>query len=285
MWHLTHRAPSDGAPSTVFLWKWWSRGVVDLGLVALKAQRVAVGVQLQRVAVVAVSAGDVASIHLGLQERAVDVDLVEDLAVGVVQPLAQQRRQIVVEQTLVGVVVVAELGTPAVTRRASLHELGAGEVGCPPRGRRWAGRAAPWRASRPRQRVPIRGRGRPRSRRRCRTRWCRRCRSRVVGLHQVGGVALGAHAVPVLAVAGPVQPVVRRDVRFRVEVVPLAALGVPGCAQGLQPPAREGHQVLLERLVAEGVAHLELAGLAAGPSVATQKPPPRRKKRHSTPWN
>src|SRR5690606_28338695 len=53
--------------------------------------RVALRPQAGRVRVVAVGAGDALGIHSRLQERAVLVDLVEDLAVGVVEPGAQLR--------------------------------------------------------------------------------------------------------------------------------------------------------------------------------------------------
>ena len=97
--------------------------VVTFALVALQAEAVALEVQLQRVAVVAVAAAHLARVHLALQERPVDVDLVEDLTVRVVQPLAQQRRQVGVEQLTAGVVVVAQLGAAAMAGRAQLHLL------------------------------------------------------------------------------------------------------------------------------------------------------------------
>jgi len=46
-------------------------------------------------------------------------------------------------------------------------------------------------------------------------------------------------------------------------VEPLTAHGVPGEAQTLKPAAGKGHEILLERFVAEGVGDLEVAHLTA----------------------
>ena len=76
MWHFTQSAPSLGWPSWTLLVEVVVGRVVDLALVALQAEGVALPAQLQAVAVVAVAAADAARVHLALQERAVDVDLV-----------------------------------------------------------------------------------------------------------------------------------------------------------------------------------------------------------------
>ena len=80
---------------------------------------------------------------------------------------------------------------------------------------------------------------------------------RVEALDEVGGVALGAHAVPVLGVARPVEPVGPRDPLARVEEEPALPRDVPRHRERLHPPARKADQVLLERVPAEGVGHLE----------------------------
>ena len=64
------------------------------------AESVALGSQLQAVRVVAIAARDPGPVHLALQERAIDVDLILDLTVGVIEILGQQRDPIVVEDRL-----------------------------------------------------------------------------------------------------------------------------------------------------------------------------------------
>ena len=72
-------------------------GRVGLWLVALQAQRVALQSGLRTVRVVAVRAGHAHAVHLALAVRADDEDLVQLLAVGVVQALAQQAGQVIVQ--------------------------------------------------------------------------------------------------------------------------------------------------------------------------------------------
>ena len=71
-------------------------------------------------------------------------------------------------------------------------------------------------------------------------------------------MALGAHAVPVLGGARPVEPIVGRDHRVRIEIEPLSEIRIPGDRQALQATAGKRHQILLQRLVAEGVGDLEV---------------------------
>ena len=104
----------------------------------------------------------------------------------------------------------------------------------------------------------------------------------VIAAPQVGRVAVGAHPVPVLIDPGPVQLVVVRDLLVGIEVEPaLAALllrpRVPGEAQRLEAPAREGDQILLQRVDAERVVDLVVVQLRRpGPSVSTKKSSPLR---------
>jgi hypothetical protein len=63
--------------------------VVDLRLVASRAEVVPGGEELEAVDVVAVAATNVVAVHLALHERAVDIDLLENLAVGVVETVVQ----------------------------------------------------------------------------------------------------------------------------------------------------------------------------------------------------
>ena len=62
------------------------------GDVALRAELVAGELQLERMRIVAIGAADAVGVHLALEERAVFVDLVENLAVVVVQAGGEQRR-------------------------------------------------------------------------------------------------------------------------------------------------------------------------------------------------
>ena len=82
-----------------------------------------------------------------------------------------------------------------------------------------------------------------------------------VVLLQVGGVAIGAHEVPVLQWAGPVQDVAVVDLFVGVEMEPpLASRGggsaVPGDAQGLITSIRKSDEILLERVYAKGIGDL-----------------------------
>ena len=94
-------------------------------------------------------------------------------------------------------------------------------------------------------------------------------RGRVEALAQVRRMALGAHEVPVLPAAGPVQPVAGLDVLAGVEMEPaLPALrlrpAVPGDRQRLHAAAGQLDQVLLQRPHAERVPDLEVGELAVG---------------------
>jgi len=80
--------------------------------VALEAQVVAVSYPLDAVLVVAVAAANAAGVHLALHERPVDVDLVEDLAVGKVHAFAQKLRDPVVEEIGVAMDVVVQRHAP-----------------------------------------------------------------------------------------------------------------------------------------------------------------------------
>ena len=62
---------------------------IDAGLVALGAQRIALDAQLGAVGLVAVAASHAGGMHRALQERAVYVDLIQNLAVRVIEPFVQ----------------------------------------------------------------------------------------------------------------------------------------------------------------------------------------------------
>jgi hypothetical protein len=92
----------------------------------------------------------------------------------------------------------------------------------------------------------------------------------VVILAHAGRMALRAHEIPILVQLGPVQDVVVLDVLVRIEMKPaLAAVAlraaVPGDREGLQAAVGKFDEILLQRLDAEGVFHLERGELAVGP--------------------
>ena len=91
----------------------------------------------------------------------------------------------------------------------------------------------------------------------------------VVILAQAGRVALRAHEIPVLVQLGPVQDIVVLDLLVGIEVKPaLAAFflrpAVPGDRQCLNTTVGEFDEVLLQRIDAERVFHLEHGKLAVG---------------------
>ena len=95
-------------------------GVEHLGAVALGADTVAGGTQCLAVGFVAVAADHAGLVHLALQERAVDVDLVQNLSIRVVQRRLQHGQSVGVEQ-LGSVVVVPQGATARVAARAVVH--------------------------------------------------------------------------------------------------------------------------------------------------------------------
>jgi hypothetical protein len=91
-------------------------------------------------------------------------------------------------------------------------------------------------------------------------------------------MTLGAHRVPVLVQAGPVQDVAVRDRLVGVEMEPalatlLARPRVPGDAEGLHTAAREADQVLLQRVDAERVGDLVVPKRAVRTVRAHEEPP------------
>jgi len=239
--------------------------VVVLGPVALLAQTVAGKMQLEAVGVVAVEATYVPAVHLALEEGTVDVVLGQDLSVGVVEAFLQDPGKDGIQQVAVGVIVVGDLRPAGVAGGAELHQALGGDARGPDQ-KPGVGHPGPAHGRNARPGHVLRagavarlagdvdlGPG--------------RMEAAVIGvvvLLQVGGVALGAHTVPVLGAAGPVQPVVRRDVLGRVEVEPTFPFGVPGDGQALVPSSWERNQVLLEGLPPEGVGDGVLVGLPIG---------------------
>ena len=242
--------------------------VVLLGHVALGAEAVVVELAFERVGVVAVGTLHALVVHLALQERGVDVHLVEDLPVGVVQARLQERRLEVVEERVTGDPPSVVTPPAGVAGGAGVQELGvvhrrevrrAVAVAAVPEERVGLGQLdvdAPRPVARLAAHVDFK-------------------EGRVVGvgcqvvvLLQIGRVALGAHGVPVLGHAGPVQRVVGLEpqvdgIGWR-DVEPLLLLDVPGDAQHLHAAAVELDHVLLKRPDAEGPLHLVVVVLAVG---------------------
>jgi hypothetical protein len=93
------------------------RRVVDVGSMALRAKRVPLGVKLRAVPIVAVAAHDTRSVHLALQERPVDVDLVFDLSVIEVEDLVEGGEAVTV---VIVLVLATEVGASRMARCARL---------------------------------------------------------------------------------------------------------------------------------------------------------------------
>ena len=137
------------------------------------------------------------------------------------------------------------LSVASLRRLAGLDRLGPGHVGGPGPVAGLAGDVE----LRPGRRVGVRRRG--------------------IALLHVGRVALGAHEVPVLVGARPVQRVAEGNLLLRVEVEPalpslLRRPGVPADVQRLVPPAGERDEVLLQRIDAEGVGDRVFVELSVG---------------------
>ena len=188
------------------------------------------------------------------------------LPVGVERPRDEQRREVRVEELLSGRGPIGELRPPRVARGALRRHLGRGEAGGLRHQARVLDRGAPHgrlvgpgHVARAR---PVAGLAphpdlRPGG--------LVLVLLRIVALAHSGGVAVGAHGVPALGAPRPVEPVAGRSGRAGVHVEPALLLRVPGRGERLQPPSREGHEVLLQRRDTEGVGHLEVAHLPVRP--------------------
>ena len=98
------------------------RGVL-VGGVALQADAVAGRAQLGAVRLVAIAAGDAGREHLALLERAVIVDLVEHLPVGVIEPAPERRDHVGVGQRAARDPVLRERAAAGVAEAAGLDLL------------------------------------------------------------------------------------------------------------------------------------------------------------------
>ena len=97
--------------------------VVGLAQMTLQTEVVALELELQAVGIVAVAAADIVVEHLALHERPVDVDLVEDLPVGVIQALVKGRRGHVLQHGNIRMVVAPQDHPPRVTGSAQIDQV------------------------------------------------------------------------------------------------------------------------------------------------------------------
>ena len=95
--HVAVRALAADASARMMVMR---RRVVFRGEVALGAQPVPVHPELGAVRLVAIAARNATAIHLALQERAPDVNLVALLSIRVVERRFQRRRAVVIQKTL-----------------------------------------------------------------------------------------------------------------------------------------------------------------------------------------
>ena len=271
-------------------------GSVFFRRVALRADLRARRAQLRAVRLVAVAAGHAGCEHPALLERAVIVDLVAHLAVGGIEPARQRRHHVGVGQRPPRDPGFRDFATPRMAAAAGLdllarrrrREVARGVAGL--RVDR-PGDAASLVEPREKPHAGIVGLGgRPPSPTRMRPVHVARALAvaglaadadlgevrreavlrRVVVLAHAGRMALGAHEVPVLIELRPVQDVVVLDVLVGIEVEPaLAALvlrpRVPGERERLHAAVGEFDEILLQRIEAEGVFHLEGRELAVRP--------------------
>ena len=93
--HVAIGTLGTGAVSTVVV---VSRYIVGGGLMALRAYRVTIRSQLRRVRVVAIAADNTGLLHLALDKRTVNVNLIEDLPVRVVHRLLKQTQRVRIQQ-------------------------------------------------------------------------------------------------------------------------------------------------------------------------------------------
>jgi hypothetical protein len=245
--------------------------------VALGANGVARRLHRARMHVMAVAAAHALCIHRRLQERAVHVDLVKDLAVRVVQPVAQDGKAIGVGESRADRRAgVADGLAPGMTAGAllDLHFRIGGIEGegqakfiraLPSGGLECARIAGPGGVGLARPVTglaadPDLGLG------------ARICpAARIVVLSKIGRMAFGASGVPVLVRTGPVQAISVRQVLLGIDVKPLFPFRIPGRIQLLQAPGRGLDKVLLQWRDPRRVFDLEVGELPVGPVRADEK--------------
>src|ERR1700730_970973 len=243
---------------------------------------------------VAIAAGHAGIKHLALPERAVIVDLVEHLPVGMVKPSGEEGDGVSVGQWLSrdpvfrkfaasGMAEAAGLDLPArhCRRDTALRIAGLG-IGLP-------GNAVPLvqEDGEPFARIFVLSKPAPlavgpidvsgafavarlATDADFRPNRVEAIIGRIVAFLYAGRMALGAHEVPVLIELGPVQNVVVFDLLFGIEMKPpltTLVLGpaVPGDRKRLYPAVGKFDEILLQRIDAVRVLHLKGRKLAVKP--------------------
>jgi len=79
------------------------------------------GFESRRVRIVTIGAGDTRPVHLALQERCIDIDLLQNLSVGIVKAFIEQRRQVCVGQGPAKLIVRRYHTPPRMTAAAGLR--------------------------------------------------------------------------------------------------------------------------------------------------------------------
>ena len=231
--------------------------------------------------------------HLALLERAVIVDLVAHLPIGIVEPACKRRDDVGVRQGSTRQPCLGKFAAPRMAEAARLNlfaQLAGGKI---------AKRLPRSRVGSPRHvltfvetndetfgRIILFGERPPAVLVACPRNVARSLSvtslaadadfregrgeavvRRVIVLVHAGRMALGAHEIPVLVQLRPMQDIVVLDLFIGIKVKPaLSAFvlrsAVPGERQCLQPAVRKFDEILLERIDAEGVFHFERRELA-----------------------
>ena len=218
---------------------------------ALGADCVPFGDQLRRVNVMAVAAADAPSVHLGLKERAVDINFVQNGPVRVVEPVAQQCQAISIVIWRTGQRVAA--AKRLAPRMAACAELSLGfRGGAEPNGKTPRGQRRP--ASRVIASVICPGEMRlARAMAALAADADFRLRTlippglRGVVFHEAGGMTLRATRVPVLVGPGPMQAVIRPELLIGIQMNPAFLFHIPGYIERLKLPPISFKQDLLQR--------------------------------------
>src|SRR5215469_6747691 len=98
-------------------------GRVLVGGMALQADAVAGQAKLGGMRFMTIAAGDPGREHLALLERAIIVDLVEHLSVGLIEPVGKQRDRVRIGKRPTGDPILGKLGASRMAQAASLDLL------------------------------------------------------------------------------------------------------------------------------------------------------------------
>ena len=229
-------------------------------IMALGADGIDGGPQLDAVGIVTVRTDHPGGVHPALLKRAVLEHFVLDLAVYFIQVGAEDHRQVIIQQLVAMGVAIVQRHAAAVAAGTGFRLAGGAHqirLEAPPvrsfittfRPLEMAGCRAMAALTAHPQCLPLAGIG---------------IVYRVVIALETGGVTFNAHEVGILLRPAPVQAVL---VIHRIAVVQMkpALLGhIPGSAVGLQAAVVQLQEVLLQRLNTESVSHRMIGGLAFG---------------------